>query len=110
MDFKYKELAGGRWFNLSFLEQMANIGSEVERAIKLRNKREFEYAKDTINRALELLYLTIEDNKNKLHLKEITRLRELLIDYFYFDNQYNSSDEFWHKYFYCFNYRLNKDK
>ena len=30
---QHKELAAGRWKKLSFCEQMANIGSEVERAL-----------------------------------------------------------------------------
>ncbi len=29
----HKELASGRWAQLSFVEQMGNIGSEVERAL-----------------------------------------------------------------------------
>ena len=32
MSIKHKELAAGRWNQLSFLEQMANIGSEVSKA------------------------------------------------------------------------------
>ncbi|MCM8801433.1 MAG: hypothetical protein NC912_05455 [Candidatus Omnitrophica bacterium] len=108
MGFYHKTLAEGRWFKMPFLEQMANIGSEVHRAINWKNKNELEYSKKAVERALELLYLTIEDPKNKSHLKELTRLREFLIDYFYFDNIYNSSDEFWHKYFYAFNYALSR--
>jgi len=34
----------------------------------------------------------------------LTRLRESLVDYFYGDNQFSSSDELWHKYFTVFNY------
>jgi hypothetical protein len=48
----------------------------------------------SVDRAIELLYLTIEDEKNKIRLKEFSRLKELLIDYFYFDNSYNSLDDF----------------
>lgn len=110
MRFYHKELAEGRWFKLSFLEQMANIGSEVQRAINWKNKNDVNCSQKAIERALELLYLTIEDPKNKIHLKELTRLREFLIDYFYFDNIYGSSDEFWHRYFYVFNYAVNKKK
>jgi len=106
-NFVYKELSDGKWFKISLLEQMANIGAEVERAVNWRDKN-INYSTKAIERALELLYLTIEDKKNKIHLKELTRLRELLIDYFYFDNEYNSSREFWHKYFYPFNYAVRK--
>jgi hypothetical protein len=31
MSHAHPELAAGRWNSLSFLEQMANVGSEVER-------------------------------------------------------------------------------
>ena len=55
-------------------------------------------------RALELLDLTIEDKKNRLRLKELLRLREVLADYFQFDNIYNSTDKKWQSYFYAFNY------
>ncbi|MCM8831852.1 MAG: hypothetical protein NC918_06650 [Candidatus Omnitrophica bacterium] len=110
MEFYHKTLAEGRWFRLSFLEQMANIGSEVGRAINWKNKCESEYSKKAIERALELLCLTIQDPKNRSHLKELTRLKEFLIDYFYFDNTYNFCDEFWHKYFYAFNYAVSKKK
>ena len=38
MTVHHKELASGRWFSLSLFEQMANIGSEVIRSIKWKNK------------------------------------------------------------------------
>ncbi len=103
-NFIHKELASGRWFKLRFCEQMANIGAEIGRAINWRKRKNYEYSIKAVERALELLYLTIEDSKNRKHLKELTRLRELLIDYFYFDNIYGSSDDFWEKYFFAFNY------
>lgn len=96
-----------KWFELTFLQQMANVGSEVLRAINWRKKGKTNYAINAIERALELLYLTIEDPKNKSRLKELTRLREVLIDYFYFDNSYGSTDELWYKYFYAFNYAVS---
>jgi len=106
---KHKQLAAGRWFELTFLEQMANIGSEVERALFWENKNK-EYGVNAIDRALELLDLTIGDTRNRTRLKEITRLREALVDYFYFDNQYSSSANLWRNYFYAFGYaaRLNR--
>jgi len=106
MKFQHKNLSEGRWFNFSFFEQMANIGSEVERAISWKEKGDKEYTTKAVERALELLYLTIEDTKNKKHLKELTRLREFIIDYFYFDNVYCSSTDFWQKYFSPFYYAI----
>ncbi len=43
---------------------MANIGSEVERAILHKNKDNKENMFKTIEHALELLYLTIEDENS----------------------------------------------
>jgi len=33
MTAMHRELAAGRWFELSLVEQLANIGSEIERTI-----------------------------------------------------------------------------
>ncbi|OIO06485.1 hypothetical protein CO115_01725 [Candidatus Falkowbacteria bacterium CG_4_9_14_3_um_filter_36_9] len=104
MEIQHKQLAQGSWKKLSLVEQMANIGSEVERAIKWKNKNNVEYKQLAFDRALELLDLTLVDDKNKKRLKEITRLREALADYFVFKNEYHSTDKAWHNYFHAFNY------
>ena len=75
MNIQHKDLAAGRWNSLSFCEQMANVGSEVERAIKWREKRNAPYSQMAFERALELLDLTVADEKNKKRLKELLRLR-----------------------------------
>lgn len=105
----YKNLSIDKWFKLSFVEQMANVGSEVIRAINWKKKGNIEYSRNAVERALELLWFTIEDEKNKSHLKELCRLKEFLIDYFYFDNIYNTSSEFLEKYFLAFNYAARKN-
>jgi hypothetical protein len=38
MNYQHKELAAGRWKELSFFEQMANVGSEIERTVSWRKK------------------------------------------------------------------------
>ena len=40
MRFQHKELSQGKWQKMSLIEQMANIGSEVERAINWKNKND----------------------------------------------------------------------
>lgn len=110
MEYQHKDLAGGRWQELSFFEQMANIGSEVERAINWKNKKNAQYSEMAFERALELLDLTIDNEKNRNHLRELLRLREVLVDYFVYENIYGSSDEKWHNYFYAFSFaaRINR--
>jgi hypothetical protein len=95
----HEELSAGRWFALSFVVQMANIGSEVERAIKWKQKGNSEYQQLAFERALELLDLTVADHKNRSRLREVLRVREALADYISFDNFYQSTDQSWQKYF-----------
>lgn len=104
MNYQHKELAAGRWENLTFIEQIANIGNEVERAIKWKNKNNPDYCEKAFHRALELIDLTLNCEKKFSRLKEIARAREMLVDYFAYDNQYQSSESSWHKYFYQFNF------
>ena len=100
----HKDLAAGRWFELSLIEQLANIGTDIERCINWKKKEHAEYSRAAFDRALELLYLTVEDPKNKGRLREILRTREALIDFFVYDNEYNTTVEQWQKYFLQFNY------
>ena len=100
----HKEMAGGRWMKIPFLEQMAHTGSEMERAITWSGKGNRDYARQAFFRAIELLDLTIGDKKNLSRLKELTRLREMLADFFFFDNEYKSSASGWQKYFHAFMY------
>ena len=104
MSFIHKELAEGRWFKLSFFDQMANIGSEVGRTILWRKKGDNKENLRAFYRALELLDLTIQDSKNRDKLRELCRLREVLSDYFMYDNIYQSTDNLWHNYFFPFEY------
>lgn len=71
-----------KWFKLSLSEQMANIGSEVIRAIKWRQKGEKKHWEKAIERALELFDLTLSDRRWKNRAKEIARMREVICDFF----------------------------
>jgi hypothetical protein len=102
MNIQHKKLAAGHWNELSFVEQMANVGSEVERTIKWQAKNNPGYSRKAFERTLELLDLTIADGKNKGRLKELTRARESLADFFAFENEYQSTAKSWQKYFLAF--------
>ena len=83
---------------------MANIGSEVERAIKWRTKNNAAYSQRAADRALEVLDLTLIYTREFPRLKEAARVREAIVDYFYGTNEYQSQDASWRKYFLQFNY------
>jgi len=85
------------------MEQMGNIGSEVDRVIGWKQKNQEEFATKALYRSLELLDLTTGDRRWRGgKLKELTRVRELLCDVFVGENQYSISWEFFSKYFYAF--------
>ena len=102
MNMEHKDLAEGRWQSLSLMAQLGNTGSEVERALKWKEKENEEYSRLAFERALELIDLTIADPKNIKRLKEITRMRELLVDYFFASNEFHSTPESWRNYFLAF--------
>jgi len=110
MSVQHRDFANGRWSRMTFLEQMGNVGSEVERAINWRAKGNMEHSRKAGERALELMDLTIGDGKNRSRLGEIVRVREMLADSFFGDNQFMSSDEAWKKYFYPFVFAARKGR
>lgn len=109
-NFQHKSLAAGRWKKMTLVEQMANIGSEVFRAIKWKNKNNSEHSQKAFFRALELLDLSLVAAEKYPRLKEIARVREALVDYFHGDNIYKSTDAQWEKYFYAFTYAAQKQR
>ena len=109
MNYQHKELAAGRWGKLSFLEQMANIGSEVERALNWKIKDNADYSQKSFERALELIDLTLLNPGSFAHLKEITRMREALVDYFFGSNQFMSTEASWRNYFSHFTYAARRN-
>lgn len=101
MSVQHKNLAAGKWYTLSLMEQMANIGSEISRAAHWQNKDK-ELFKSATDRAFELLDFTIQDNRWRNRLKEIVRIREILADAILGGHEYKSSFESLDRYFFYF--------
>jgi len=93
---------------MSLVERMANVGSEVERALKWAAKGNAEYSRMAYERALELLDLSLQCEQGFYRLKETARLREALVDYFAGQNDFGSSESSWRSYFSPFNYAARK--
>ena len=108
MTVQHKDLALGRWRQLPVCEQMANIGSEVIRALNWRKKGNEHLSQKASARALELIDFSLDSAQSFSRLKEFARLREAVVDYFYGSNQFSSSQELWRKYFDHFNYMARK--
>jgi hypothetical protein len=110
VSFQHKDLAAGRWNQLSFVEQMANIGSEVERALNWRDKKRPDYANQAFERSLELIDLSLDALKGFSRLKEVARLREALVDYFVGENQFKFTDESLRNYFLGFTFAARRNR
>ena len=108
MKRQHGELASGRWKEMTLSEQMANIGSEVSRALNWRNKGNEEYSRKAAVRALELIDLSLDCAESLPRLREVARLREAVVDYFFGDNEFSSSEALWRSYFDHFNYAARR--
>ncbi len=108
MSPQHKELAAGRWAELSILEQMAHIGGEVERALNWRVRQNPEHCRKAFERALELIDLALACASEGPRLKELARLREAVVDFFIGVNQFQSSEISWRKYFLPFAYAVRR--
>ena len=104
MAFQHKNLAKGRWQELSLAEQLGNIGSEISRVLRWKGKDK-ELFENAVLRALELFDLTLEDSRWRKSLREIARARELFCDAIYGAKEYKTTledlDQYFLQYAYC---------
>ena len=98
----HPNLKKGDWNKLNLTEQMANIGSEIFRTINWKTKSKKD-AQFSFYRALELIEFTLNDSKHKHRIKEINRVREMLIDWYLGNPLYQSTNQDWQRYFLQFN-------
>jgi hypothetical protein len=83
----HTNLAAGRWATLSLPGQLANIGSEVDRAIAAWAARRPDRFDHALARALELFDLTVSDDRWRGHRRrEILRAREEFCRLFFDDD------------------------
>jgi len=82
-----------KWQTLSFAQQMGNIGSEVARASHWDDKNDQHNRNSALERAFDLIDLTLSDTRWKGRLKEMTRMREVLADWFTNQNFYHISPQ-----------------
>ena len=99
----HPELAAGRWRTLSLAEQLANVGSEVERTIRAREAQRADRFERALDRALELFDLTIGDDRWRGHRRrEVLRAREEFCRLFFDDRPLPESASGLRAYFYHF--------
>ena len=106
----HQGLSAGRWRELTFAEQMANTGSEVERALNWKAKNQPAYFQKAADRALELMDLTLEGATTFPRRRELARARETLADYFFGENQFAATDQAWRRYFSPFSFVARRNR
>ncbi len=98
---QHKEMAAGSWWRLTLCEQMGHVGSEVSRCLNWR-ARNPAIARGALERAVELLDLTLADPRHRqsvARLREIARVREVLLDFLVAPNEHHSTGPALQKYF-----------
>ncbi len=82
----HAELAAGRWRAFTLAEQLAHVGSEVDRAIVAWEAQRHDRFDKALARALELFDLTARDDRWRGHRRrEILRSREEFCRLFFED-------------------------
>jgi hypothetical protein len=103
-DMKHREITAERWFTFTLAEHLGNVGSEVSRTLKWRSRNP-EIAERAMARALELIDLTLDDPRHRAsaaRLREICRVREVLLDFLVGPHQYGSTEVTLQRYFDAF--------
>jgi hypothetical protein len=96
----HPDLAGGRWHAMPLVTQLANVGSEVERAIRAHDGGNSARWRGAFARAIELFDLTATDPRWHGHRRrEILRARELFCGLFFTAAPAAGDAEFLRKYF-----------
>jgi hypothetical protein len=98
---QHRDLAAGRWHELTLSEQLGNVGSEIGRAIRW-SRSQPALAEAARDRALDLLALTLDDPRHRqsvARLREIARAREVVLDFLVGENRYASTAISLQKYF-----------
>ncbi|MCI0651396.1 MAG: hypothetical protein L0Z55_05895 [Planctomycetes bacterium] len=96
-------LAAGRWHTFSLAAQLANVGSEMGRALVARAAGDTQRMDRALDRGLELLDLTIVDPRYRgRRRRELCRVREVVCDFFFGDNEFGSTPELIDRYFMAF--------
>ncbi|MBI4668890.1 MAG: hypothetical protein HY747_06860 [Elusimicrobia bacterium] len=98
---QHQQLASGRWHQMTLAEQMGNIGSEVSRACRWQGKNQTRFD-GAVERASELLCLTIDDPRWRGRRKELCRANELFWDAVSGGKEYNTTLESLLRYFDAF--------
>lgn len=97
---QHAELAAGRWRTMTLVEQLANVGSEVDRAMRAHADGRPDRRDRALARALELFDLTAADERWRgPRRREVLRAREYVCGILFGETAEPGAAEFVRKYF-----------
>lgn len=89
--------------------QLGTIGTEIGRAISWRANPAYGDPAACINRALNyIVQILDDDNLAPGKRRELARLKEVLLDWYFGENLYQTKDNDWDKYFIPFSLAANR--
>ena len=80
-----------KWQQLTFPQQMGNIGSELSRALNWENRDDPAGRDRALERALDLLDLTLASHHQGGRLRELNRFREAVAAWYVHSREYANS-------------------
>ncbi len=84
MTSHHSKLAAQRWLAMDICEQLANVGSEVERTLRARASGKTERFDSALERALELFDWTAQDDRWRgPRRREVLRARSEFVRLFF---------------------------
>ncbi len=96
----HSSLAAGRWHTLPLMEQLGNVGSEVDRSLRAHAQGKHDRCERAFDRALELFDLTAADARWTLpQRREVLRAREQFCRVFFDETAEPDLGEYLSKYF-----------
>ncbi len=105
----HRSAADGGWARLELVEQLGNVGSEVERAIRAHAAGRPDRFESALERALELFDLTAADPRWRGHrCQEILRAREEFCRLFFDPDVPSDSARGLSRYFFGFAWAARK--
>lgn len=81
------------WFAMPIGVQISNVGSEVHRAIRWKNRGDVQKKKSFCMKAIEFLELMKKDPKNQHRKGELDCCIDELQDYLMGENLYHTTEE-----------------
>lgn len=109
----HKELIDSwAWFKMSSLQQIGNLWSEVWRTLNYMKTWDSTKFEESELRMFELFDMIMWDAKWKKTwtLREVCRLKEVVTDFIYWNNEYSSDYDFFNKYFFTISVAANEER